>query len=431
MTTDVVGAPSGSEGVGLSSEVRLRIFLYLGVLIVLLGFGSPFGGLIGLPISFFLKNKLHLPAHEVAVFGLLCGLPLYLSFMFGFIRDMLNPLGIGDRAMMVLFGTISAAGYAFSAFTPVTYESLLISVLLLTTAFLFTVSAQTGLTSTIGQQQMMSGQVSAVWNVFQALPLIAASLLGGVLSDRLEGRNADEAARILFLFGASIMTLVALLGLLKPRSVFDNIRVERGYTAPLGDFRRLVMHRPVYPALLIWLLWNFAPGSVTPLQYYLQNDLHATDTQWGQWNAVATASFIPMYLLFGVLCRRVPLRLLLVWGSVCAIPQFVPFLFIHSVNVALIAAVLIGVLGGVATAAYMDLLIRSCPPGLQGSVLMMAGGLLFIAVRLGDLLGTRLYEYSGGFTGCVIAITVVYALIVPVLLLVPKSLIATPDGQAT
>ena len=34
-----------------------------------------------------------------------------------------------------------------------------------------------------------------------------------------------------------------------------------------------------------------------------------------------------------------------------------------------------------------------------------------------------------GFTVCVIAITVVYALILPVLLLVPKRLIETADGQ--
>src|SRR5271154_6837329 len=50
----------------LSRAVRQRIFLYLGVLIVLLAFGSPYGGLIDIPISFFLKNRLHLEAHEVA-----------------------------------------------------------------------------------------------------------------------------------------------------------------------------------------------------------------------------------------------------------------------------------------------------------------------------------------------------------------------------
>jgi hypothetical protein len=37
----------------------------------------------------------------------------------------------------------------------------------------------------------------------------------------------------------------------------------------------------------------------------------------------------------------------------------------------------------------------------------------------------------GGFTVCVIAITVVYASILPALLLVPRHLIDTADGQST
>ena len=95
----------------LSQSVRQRIFLYLGVLIVLLAFGSPFGGLIDIPVSFFLKNKLHLEAHEVAVFRLVSAIPLYLSCVFGFVRDTWNPFGMRDRGFMVLFGAVTAGLY--------------------------------------------------------------------------------------------------------------------------------------------------------------------------------------------------------------------------------------------------------------------------------------------------------------------------------
>ena len=405
--------------------MRWRIFLYLGVLIVLLSFGSPSGGLIDIPISFFLKNKLHLSAHELADFRLVSGIPLYLSCVFGFVRDTWNPFGMRDRGFMVLFGAVSAGLYVFFAFTPVAYVTLLVAVVLLTTSFLFVASAQNGLTSMIGQQHAMSGQISAVWNIFASLPTVAALLVGGSLSDLLEGRNADQAARILFLVGAAIMAAVTVYAAWKPRSVFDNVRAEQGPVAhPLDDLKRLVRHWPIYPALLIWLLWNFAPGSATPLQYYLQNTLHAADAQWGQWNAIFAASFIPTFMLYGLLCRRFPLKTLLLWGTVVAVPQLVPLLFIHSVTGALIAAVPIGLMGGVASAAYLDLIIRSCPRGLQGTTLMMSGGLLFIASRFGDVLGTILYDHYGGFAVCVIAITIVYALILPTLLLVPKGLIA-------
>jgi hypothetical protein len=424
MTTD----HPATAAADLSPSVRNGIFVYLGVLIVLLALGGPSGGLIDIPISFFLKNRLHLTAHQLAGFRLVAAIPLYLSFVFGFIRDMWNPLGMKDRGFMLVFGGISALLYLFFAFLPMTYATLLGAIVALTASFLFVSSAQNGLTSVIGQQHAMTGQVSAVWNVFLSLPTVAALLIGGTLSGALEEQSPDQAVRILFLVGAAIMAAVALYALWKPAAVFDNIRAENdGH--PIKDLARLLRHWPIYPALLIWLLWNFAPGSTTPLQYHLQNTLHATDAQWGQWNAIFAASFIPTFIGYGVLCRRFALKPLLFWGTLVAVPQMVPLLFIHTMTEALIAAVPIGLMGGMATGAYLDLIIRSCPRGLQGTTLMLSNSLYFVVVRFGDVLGTRLYDRYGGFTVCVIAITVVYASILPVLALVPKHLIATADGQ--
>src|SRR5215469_2613132 len=166
----------------LPSSARQRIFVYLGVLIFLLAFGSPAGGLIDIPVSFLLKNKLHLQAHEVASFRLVAAIPLYLSFVFGFVRDSWNPFGMRDRGFM-----------------------LLIAVIALTISFLFVASAQNGLTAALGQQHAMTGQISALWNIVLSIPTMAALLAGGMLSDRLEHQAGDEAVRTLFLVGAAIM----------------------------------------------------------------------------------------------------------------------------------------------------------------------------------------------------------------------------------
>ncbi|MEO8319061.1 MAG: MFS transporter [Bradyrhizobium sp.] len=425
VSTDVVVTPTA-----LPLQVRRRIFLYLGILIVLLAFGSPSGGLIDIPISFLLKNKLHLEAHEVAGFRLLAAIPLYLSFAFGFIRDIWNPFGMRDRGFMLLFGSVSAALYVFFALIPISYPGLLIAVMVLTASFLFVSSAQNGLTAVLGQQHAMTGQLSAAWNVFLSIPTFAALLAGGALSGLLEDKNSDQAVRILFLVGAAIMLVVAAYAVWRPGDVFDNVRIEQEDDRhPIEDLRRLVRHWPIYPAMLIWLLWNFAPGSATPLQYHLQNALHASDAQWGQWNAIFAASFIPTFIVYGILCRKFALKTLLLWGTVIAVPQMVPLLFIHSVTGALIAAVPIGLMGGIATGAYLDLIMRSCPRGLQGTTLMLASSLYFVVSRFGDLLGTHLYDHFGSFDVCVVAITVVYALMLPAILLVPKDLIETADGQ--
>jgi hypothetical protein len=98
MTTDAATAEIMLDAppapAGLSAAVRWKIFLYLGALLLLMGFGSPHGGLIGLPISFILKNKLHLKAHELALFSLVASAPAYVAFVFGFARDTFNPFGM-------------------------------------------------------------------------------------------------------------------------------------------------------------------------------------------------------------------------------------------------------------------------------------------------------------------------------------------------
>ena len=99
---------------------------------------------------------------------------------------------------MLLFGTMSGGLYVLFAFTPITYATLLVAVVLLTTSFLFVASAQNGLASMIGQQHAMSGQISVVWNIFASVPTVGALLIGGALSDLLEDSNADQAARILY-----------------------------------------------------------------------------------------------------------------------------------------------------------------------------------------------------------------------------------------
>ena len=50
----------------------------------------------------------------------------------------------------------------------------------------------------------MSGRVSALVSTWRPRPVVGALLLGGFLSDVLEGDQAGESARILFLRRAAI-----------------------------------------------------------------------------------------------------------------------------------------------------------------------------------------------------------------------------------
>ena len=277
----------------------------------------------------------------------------------------------------------------------------------------------------------MSGQISAAWNIFASIPTVAALLIGGHLSGLLEDKNADQAARMLFLLGAAIMASVAVYAAWKPASVFDNVRTERAA-------RRATARRSEKAGAALAGLSGPADLAAVEFRARLSHAAPVLSSEHPSCDGRPVGS-VERHLrrllhsdLHGVRLSlpKAPVEGPVLWGTIVAIPQMVPLLFIHSVTGALIAAVPMGLMGGVATAAYLDLIIRSCPRGLQGTTLMMSGSLFLVASRFGDVLGTNLYDYYGGFAACVIAITVVYALILPMLLVVPSDLIATADGQS-
>jgi hypothetical protein len=63
-------------------------------------------------------------------------------------------------------------------------------------------------------------------------------------------------------------------------------------------------------------------------------------------------------------------------------------------------------------------------------MMMLFYACYYFSVRAGDLLGTWIYDKHGGFIPTVVVTIIVYALILPVIPLVPKRLTATRDGEA-
>jgi MFS family permease len=413
----------------LPAAARFRIMLVGGAIYMLINLAAPFNGLVSIPVTFFLKNRLHLASHQVAMFNLWISLPIFVGFLSGFLRDRWNPFGAGDRGHLLIFGGGSAVVYAILAFVNPTYAALLAGVLLVMAVSQTALSAAAGLTSAIGQQHAMAGQMSTTLAMATSFPAFAAYLIGGAISSFIEAKDAATAERILFLIPAAIMVLVAVFGALGPKQLFEAGQQERATNTALADVVRLLKHWPIYPVLLTQLLWQFAPAMGTVLQFHMSNTLHATDAQWGQWNAIFAVSFLPVYLLYGWLCQKVALGWLLWIGAVITVFQMVPLLFIHTATGALIAAAPMGALGAIAIVALTDLAIRSCPPGLQGTMMMLYAGAFWIAVRLGDIWGTDLYDHHGGFATATWATIGVYALVLPVLLFVPRRLLATRDGE--
>jgi hypothetical protein len=403
-----------------------QVFLYFTPLTLLVYLVLPHGYLLDIATSYMLKNQLHATATEVTLFRFFVTVPVYVSVVFGFARDLWNPFGLRDRGFFLVFAPLTAAIFLWMAASRLSYAGLFLGTVLVMVSFRFVCAGYQGLMALVGQEKLMSGRLSALWLIVNSIPYVVGGFAAGWIAIHVRPGAT-------FVLMALLSLAIALLGLWKPRSVFNHT-----YDQPLakgsdllGDIKRLLKHRAVYPAVLIMFFFQFAPGSNTALQYYLSNHLHLSDEIYGDFNGIFIAAFIPVFFLYGYICKFVPLRKLLWWGTVITIPQMIPLALIHTGAEALILAVPIGVMGGIAAAAYYDLSMRSCPPGLQGALMMMVDGVYLLSNRASDVLGVGLYDLSPtyGFLYCVLATTAVYALILPLLLLIPKELIATTDGE--
>ncbi|HWE99540.1 MAG TPA: MFS transporter [Caulobacteraceae bacterium] len=401
-------------------------YIYFGILVFLMGLASPSGYLTDISTSFMLKNQLHLGPSGVALFRVITGAPGYVGFIFGLLRDQWNPLGRKDRGFFLVFAPVTTALLLIMAVAPLSFWSLVAGMLILGVSFHFIGAAYAGLIALVAQERLMSGRLAVLWQSVATLPVMLSAFGGG-----LAARYLHPQQTFLILAGFNVAFFV--IGLWKPAAVFRGL-----YDAPqasrahiVADLKRLVRHRAIYAPVLFWLLFSFAPGSTTPLQYYFSEHLHAPDSLFGLWTGIFAAAFLPTFLLYGWLCTRMKFGTLLFWSTLISVPQMVPMLFIATPAQSLWAAAVIGLMGGLVTAAIYDLGMRSCPPGLQGTLMMMLAAAYALAVRLGDLLGVQIYQASPryGFLYCVIAITIVYALQLPVIWLVPKHIRDSREGQ--
>ncbi len=335
-----------------------KIFAYFTPLTFIVYLAMPHGYLLDFATSYMLKDQLHASVTEISTFRLLTAIPVYLSVVFGFTRDLWNPLGMRDRGYFLIFAPLTAVVFAWMAYSQLTYTGLFIGMFLVMFFWRFVAAGQWALLALVGQEKLMSGRLSALWNIISSVPYIAGALASGWIAEHLPPRGT-------FILMAVVSLLIFAFAFWKPKAVFDHAydKPQARGSDLVGDIKRLLRHRAVYPAVLIMFMFSFAPGSNTPLQFYLTNQLHASDAIYTDYYAIFAVAFIPMFFLYAWLCKRYSLKTLLWVGTVITVPQMIPLALVHSANEALWLALPIGMMGGIAAGGIT---IWRCVPARRG-----------------------------------------------------------------
>lgn len=396
-----------------------EIIVYFGVLNLVLGLASP-AGMLGIPISYLLKDHFHLGPVQAATFWAVTSSPFCVAFLFGFFRDRFRSTLGGDRGWLALGSAAAVACYLCLALIDLDLRALTVLVLMVFVCILFMSAAAGAMLTAVAQARLLSGTLSATYLSGYTVPGVLAALAGGWIVRHLSVHGTFVAA--------AAITGVVLIQMMVSVNPEATIRSDSRPESSLAAIKRVATYRPIWTASLIWFLWSFSPGYQTPMFYHLTNTVKISPQALGIFNALFLGCNLPTMLLYGALCRRLPLSRWLWWGTGLGILQPAVMLFAFGTRSAMLVGVIGGLLGGLGQVIFVDLIIRSCPRDLEGTGIMLSAAAFTFALSLGNVFGSWVYA-QGGFSTAMFVTAVSTALIFPLIWILPAAIIASREGE--
>lgn len=386
------------------------------------GLGWP-GMIARLPLDLFLKNQLHFPPQGVATFWAIGAFAWYVKPLVGLLCDAYPLLGARRRGYLIAGSIAACLLWSAFAIVPPRPLPLLAVMLVLNLAIVAVSTAVGGLLVEVGQRHGATGRLSALREGLIGAMSLVVGPLAGWLAARAIGWTAGAGALIWLAF-----VPVALWAAREPPAArTDRASVMAGAIAHLRVLRRAPT---MWSAAGLLFLAYLAPGFQTPLLYHQQDDLHFTAHDMGRLLLVGATGAIAGAAAYGWLCRRLPLRTLLMGGILLNAGSTLFYLAYSSLASAVAITLAAAVLGSIAVLPIYDLAARATPRGSESfgyALLMSVQSLTTLAIS--DPLGAALYgHFHVTFPSLVwinAASTAAVLLFVPFL---PRALLAPRDA---
>src|ERR1700675_2005585 len=244
---DRATAPEPPPGADAPS-MRWEVLAYFAILNIAVGLGSPLG-IAAIPINYFLKDRLHLSPVRLALFLAIASIPVCAGFLFGFIRDRWRSASWGDRQYLFACAIVAAGGYLWLAASTIDYFKLLSAVFVVVIAYVMIFASAQALMTGVAQAYGMTGRLSVVFGFGYFTPAVISALAGGWLV-----AHASVSGTFLIAGAVTIVIAMQVFWRLKAADEFESSLTprENGFAA----IRRLIRHRPLWPAAPVYFLWN-------------------------------------------------------------------------------------------------------------------------------------------------------------------------------
>jgi predicted MFS family arabinose efflux permease len=278
-----------------------------------------------------------------------------------------------------------------------------------------------GLQVALSQRYGATGRLASLRSAIDGVLILCGAPLGGLLATLAFGWTSVTGALVL----ASFIPVVLRLYREPPA-----VRLQAPGEEARAQLRQIARARPLWAAAWLLFLFSLAPGFQTPLLYIQQDLLRLDPRLMGLLPVCAGIGWIVGAALYSRLCRRFPLRRLLVVGIALNGVGALLYLFYRSVLAAATIEAVFGVLFALGSLPLYDLAARATPKGSEsfgfGLMLSIANiGQFAISDPIGSLLYARYHFPLSKLVWVNTLSTLAVLLFLP---LVPRALLAAREG---
>ena len=375
-----------------------------------------------LPLQNLLKNEFHLDRTANAAFFFWAGLAWYLKPFAGILTDAFPLFGSRRKSYIVISATLAALSWLALTVTPHEFRDLLLVGILINAFMVIASTVVGGYMVETAQANSGSGRLTATRQFVQQACLIVNGPAAGYLASIAFGWTAATCGGIILL-----LVPVTILFLQERRQQPGSLQILANARAQLVN---IATARTMWGAAGLMALFYIAPGFATALFYKQQNELHLDTQAQGFLQLIAGVCGVLAALGYGVLCRRLNLRTLLVGCMMFATAANLGYLFYSSAGRAQAIEGLNGFGYTLAELALMDLAVRATPAGSEGLGFSLMVSIRNLALFGTDWFGSHLLdEYHFSFDSLVLANSLTTLIAVPLVFLLPRLLVLRKDAE--
>jgi hypothetical protein len=377
-------------------------------------------GLGKLPLQFLLKNDVRVTREQMAEFFFWCGMAWYLKPFAGILTDAFPLFGTRRRYYLLSSSVLAALSWVGLGFLPHTYGALLCGAMMVN-LFLVMASTVTGaFLVEAGQRMGATGRLTALRMFVYYFCTLVQGPLGGLLATVgfmwATGTNA-----------VLVLTVVPIAYVFLKEQRVAQQRSDVVFQNAGQQLKTIIRAKSLWMALLFIGLFYFSPGFATPLFYKQTDELHFSGQAIGNLGVFSGAFSILAAILYGLLIKRVHIRILLFIGISTVAAGTLFYLFYSTWTRAIFIESQNGFFFGIAEVAILDLAARATPKGCEGLGYSLMLSFSNVAQFGADVVGSYLADHNWPFANLVYLNAGTTAIVLLLLPLLPAALMRSTD----